>query len=166
MILLQAPVLSESGYGHKAREIAYALIKNFKDDVKIIATNWGTNINTGLDNSNYRDIISKHIVRDINVQPQLHVVVGVPEDIRALYGQKNILFTSGVEVDIISSQWITKLNSFQNLDLIVVPSKFVKDVFDNTKYTDDKQNVIKLNKKVVVIPESYDERMFDEKRKA
>jgi len=164
MILIQAPILSESGYGHKAREISYAIFKEFGNDVKILPTNWGNNVNTGLKNSKFKELESTILSNpQLNQQPDLFIVIGVPEDMRQLIGKKNILFTSGVEVDKISPEWIDALNK-SNLDLIIVPSEFVKNVFLNTEYThnQDPSQKLRLHKQVEVIPESYDERIFNQ----
>jgi len=74
----------------------------------------------------------------------------------------NILISAISETDICS---IETINGCNNSDLVIVPSKFNKDVLESTKIeaVDNKTNqrqLIKLNSKVEVIHEGIDLNKF------
>lgn len=167
-ILLSGCFKSESGYGHKAREILHSVFQKYKDEtLYILNLDWGSTPNDGLKNSKY-EYLEEHIKPfQLNKQPELHIHVGVPNDLYGNFsfvGKKNILFTSGVETDVVPLNWIRFLNQ-KRVDLIVVPSKYVKEVFEKTVYTETKEDKTtvqhKLERPVVVVPESYDDRLFE-----
>lgn len=161
MILFTAPYKSQSGYGFKSREILNALFEEYKDDLYVDSTPWGANPNNEImkeENKHFLDLKSAY---DLPRQPEMHIHVGIPEDFKP-HGKKNILFTSGVETDKISPEWVQKLNEIPNLE-IIVPSKFTKDVMMTTKYIlekDGKKEELNLQQPVYVISESYSDSLF------
>lgn len=159
MIFLSGCFESESGYGHKAREIGSAILKKYGSECIVEFLGWGATPNTGLINTKYEWMLDYKKSFSFKERPDLHIHIGLVGD-RELIGKKNILFTSGVEVDRIPVNWIQNLNNM-NISEIVVPSTFVQKVFKGTAYTlTDTQQQIFLSHKVSVVPESYDENML------
>jgi len=162
MILFTAPYKSQSGYGFKSREILKALNEEYHDQLYVAPTVWGSNPNDELDKPENKDLRNIQEASNLTRQPDLHIHVGIPDDFKP-HGVRNILFTSGVETNIISPEWIQGLNSVDNLK-IVVPSNFVKDVMMNTSYVaekDGQKREIKLHQEIHVIPESYNPNVFN-----
>jgi hypothetical protein len=160
-IYITAPITSESGYGHKSRGIVAPIAKKYWDDVFLGVTKWGNNPTTGLDNSVYGFLKEKLVPFNFTEPPALHIHVGIPLEFRPV-GKKNILFTSGVETTLIEPSWVEFLNK-SSIDLIVVPSTFVKEVFTSKNYTDKTTGKqIGVEKPVVVIPEEYDPRFLED----
>jgi glycosyltransferase involved in cell wall biosynthesis len=127
-ILFKAPVLTHSGYGIHARQIARVLVENFPDQVKFFPTLWG---NTGWilqnneDENNIEDIMSR-IDLDENKKYDLSLQLLLPDEWNTKHGQKNIGITAGVETDICPENWIECCNK---MDRVVVPSEFTKETF-------------------------------------
>lgn len=160
-ILITAPVDTESGYGHKSREIVDAIIRKWKNDVRVVFLPWGHCATGALVKSQRYSHILKHKLGGMpqeGTRVPLHVHVGLPTEFSPM-GEKNILFTSGVETDRISFNWIQAINS-KKIDLIVVPSEYVKRVLEQSRYIypdqSGNQMSLQINKPVVVVPESFD----------
>ena len=145
--LLRGPFSSRSGYGDKARGIARSFL-DLGHTVKLVDTPWGSCPTTELVDSPLREYVLKH--DDIlSATPDVYVNIDLPNTMEKV-GALNILFTSGVEATAISPEWINVMN--QNADLVIVPSTFVRDVFESTEYRDG-DNLLKLTVPVEVIPE-------------
>jgi hypothetical protein len=154
-ILITAPVDTESGYGHKSREIVDAVLSKYDDLVDLAFLPWGScSKNALLKSDRYRYILSKKKEISLSGQPSVHIHVGLPTEFEPR-GAKNILFTSGVETDRISLDFIDHINKKQ-IDIVVVPSTFVRDVIVNTEYTHKSTGEkYRVTKEVIVIPESF-----------
>jgi glycosyltransferase involved in cell wall biosynthesis len=134
-ILVRGPALSQSGYGEHARMILRAL-KEREDlfDVFIVPTGWG---HTGwlTTNDSFRAWIDQKIlVTQAAIQQRvafdLSIQVSIPNEFERL-APINIGVTAGIETTKISPAWIQKINE---MDKILVPSKFSKDVMQKTVY--------------------------------
>lgn len=154
-ILITAPIDTESGYGHKAREIVDAIVKKYGDLVEIGFTPWGDCQKNALSKyEKYEYLLTKKKPINLMGKPSIHVHVGLPFDFDPK-GEKNILFTSGVETNIVSLTFIKHINE-KPIDLVVVPSVFVRDVLINSSYTHkDTKQEFRITKEIVVIPESF-----------
>lgn len=136
-VLVKGPALSLSGYGEQAR-FALRSLKDREDvDLFFIDIPWGK---TGKFTSNQEEREWLHglqektrqFVQSMNGKPSFDVSVQVtiPNEFEKI-AQFNIGYTAGIETTKVSPQWIEKCNS---MDLIVVPSKHSKDVFEQTSY--------------------------------
>jgi glycosyltransferase involved in cell wall biosynthesis len=153
-ILCRAPVLTESGYGVHARQIARWLLEN-NYDVTFQCLNWGdTPWVTNRDA--YDGLIGKIMDRsdfdnkkvyDITFQLQL------PNEFDPKLGHFNVGISALVESDKCNPEWIHHCN---NMDVMVVPSEFSKNVLLNTG---------KIETKLLVIPECFSDKIFTSDKK-
>lgn len=163
MIYVTAPIFSESGYGHKARGIVTPIVQHF-GNANVFVENypWGTTPETGLSNASNTDVIKHLTVQKKPLKkPDVHIHIGIPTTMKPI-GAYNICFTSGVETDKVPVEWILHINN-STINELIVPSTFVKDVFENTFYiSNDNTTKLKLTKTVRVVSEEYDPRMLEE----
>lgn len=151
IVLLRSPVLTFSGYGVHSRQIAkWLLSKKDQIDLKFNTFSWGESpwcLNHDKFGGIIPDIMqrlvdSKYKGADISIQVQL------PDEWDPTVAKFNIGVTAGVETDKCNPEWINKINQ---MDLIVVPSKFVKETFIRSG---------NVKTRIEIVPESYQE--FDE----
>lgn len=138
-ILLEAPILSQSGYGEHARLVHRALRQNDKSEIFINALDWGkTNWISSLRNSIEFDQIQEGIKSLGNLLKEnrgksldgffdLQVHVGMLNEFkrRAPYC---VHITAGIETDRVSADWVIKTHK-EPPTKIIVPSQHSKDVF-------------------------------------
>ena len=150
-ILLRAPVLSLSGYGIHSRQIYEWLetIPNAEITVEIMQwglTSWliGADIEDGL--------IGRIMSKSSNVQPKYDLTfqVQLPDEWDTSLGHVNVGVSAFVESDKCNSTWIDKCNQ---MDAIIVPSNFTKEVAKNSGA---------LEKPIYVIPEWYNTKIDEE----
>ena len=136
MLLVQGPVATRSGYGEHARDLIRALVSIDKWDVKVINTRWGnTPMNAlDIDDPNDQVIIKRFLEEKLDKQPDIFMQIAVPNEFTGV-GKYNIGVTAGIETNICSAAWLEGLNK---MDMIIVPSKHSKSVFEISKY--DKLN--------------------------
>lgn len=144
-VLLRAPVLTQSGYGVHARQIARWLLSKENIDLHVQPLQWG--VTPWLLNSASQNGLVGHIMErsvdpkrgeyDVSIQLQL------PNEWDAQLAKVNIGVTAGVETDKCNPTWINHCNSMTH---IIVPSKHVVETFKNTGG---------LTKPIDVIPEAY-----------
>jgi glycosyltransferase involved in cell wall biosynthesis len=154
-VLITSPFKSISGYGLKSLDLVESIIELKPEwNIQLIKTKWGNNPDreyTKLD---------KYIVENITHAPDIYIHIGMPDEMK-LYGtEKNILITSSTEVTLVPSEWISKVNT---IDLTIVPSKFNKDVFEKTIFTDAQGAELKTTKPIEVLFEGYNENIFNNK---
>lgn len=127
-----APIKTMSGYGAHARDMLLSLIEMDKFDIKVISINWGDTPMNALDESNpeHKKILDLIIGSSLDHQPDIWVQCTIPNEFQKV-GKYNIGITAGVETDICSGEWVEGCN---RMDLIIVPSKHAKYVFENSKY--------------------------------
>ncbi len=161
-VLLEAPILTQSGYGEHARFV-YRAIKDAGLDIYISPLNWGT---TGwmseaseerekIDECVRKNVIYVQQCREANVNPDydMQIFVGIANEFtkKAKY---SVLVTAGIETDKVSPSWILKVHS--EIDKVIVPSEHAKDGFVKTTHTfqDSGGNQVNLgcNKPVDVVP--------------
>lgn len=161
-VLLEAPILTQSGYGEHSRLVFRALLSQ-RADVYVNPLGWGqTGWISKFDSE--REIIERSINNfhyahqkvksgeDFSFDMQIHV--GIPNEFtkRAPY---SICVTAGIETDRVSSNWIIKTH--KEIDKLIVPSNHSKDSFINTAYEaiDNQQNlktILKCDCPVEVVP--------------
>lgn len=146
-VILRGPVLTESGYGVHARQIARWLFdladKSGNIDIVTEPLSWGQTpwlvdvyAHDGLV-GRLIQAAGKRDKYDVSIQLQL------PNEWNPFLADFNVGITAGVESDVCNPAWISAIN---RMDLVIVPSEFVKSVFTNTG---------EVKTKVVVIPEAF-----------
>ena len=144
VLVFQGPVSSRSGYGDHCRDLVKSLVDMDRYSIKIVDLRWGDCPRNGIAKKD--EYLKKYMVNphDIKQKPDIFIQVSVPNEFQPM-GEYNIGITAGIETDICSSQWIEGCNRMQ---LIMVPSKHSKTVFENTVFdkVDDqtKQKVSEL----------------------
>lgn len=146
-VILRGPVLTESGYGVHARQIARWLfdLADRTGNIDVVteplpwgATPWHVDVyaHDGLI-GRLLQAAGKRDKYDVSLQLQL------PNEWNPFLADFNVGITAGVEGDVCNPAWISAIN---RMDLLIVPSEFVKGVFTNT-------GEVKTN--IVVIPEAF-----------
>lgn len=147
-VIFRGPVLTQSGYGVHARQIAKWLLQRNDLDVKFIATPWGDTpwiINTdfcdGLIGKVMQKSISQESMNNFDVSLQLQL----PNEWDPNLCKTNVGITASVETDRCNPEWVTACNAMHS---VIVPSQHTKNNLTNTG---------NVTKKIHVIPESYTE---------
>jgi len=160
ILLLEAPILSRSGYGDRSRDLLDSF-RNKEDewDIYIISLGWGNLPDTDGD-----EWIKSKIMSDkyrLNMMADLFIKVGLPDEM-SRKGKYNVLFTAGIETDTYPIEWVNGLNL---ADKVVFSSEFVRNVFLQEKTGKDQQGreqKYSLSKdKTEVLFEGYDETIFN-----
>ncbi len=162
LVHLRAPVKSASGYGVHSRQVMDYLLSDDRFQVVLEDIPWGNTPSihghdledpTRLDAyyeamRNYEGASSKKIPFDISLQ------VTIPNEF-VRRGKVNIGITAGIEVDRADIEWIRKCNQ---MDLIVVPSKFSAEILGGTAYQirdGENTRIEKLERQIIIIPEWF-----------
>lgn len=148
-VLLRAPVLTQSGYGVHARQIASWLLSKPNVELHVQTLPWGVTpwlLNTQshgglMGRLMERSVDPKRGDYDVSIQLQL------PNEWDPSLAKVNVGVTAGVETDRCNPQWIQHCNSMTH---VVVPSKHVKDTFNATGT---------LSSPISIIPESYSDEL-------
>lgn len=166
LLVFQAPIATRSGYGDHSRDILKSLFELDKYDIKIVPTRWG---NTPQDQINPQTDFGKKIIENIatqvSKQPDVFIQVSVANEFKRI-GKYNIGITAGVETTIAPQEFIQGGNQ---MDLIITPSQFTKDVLVKTSYdqvdrnTKQKVGQLKLDKPVEVLFEGVNTQVFNGK---
>lgn len=134
LCLIQAPVLSRSGYGDMSDKFSLAIIKQNKYDVKIAPTRWGgcpSKVSKDqLVTEDEKLLHSCFLTQPLTKQPDLFVQAGLPTEFKRV-GKYNIGLTAGIETTLPSPQFVEGMNT---MDLNIVISTFLKKVFKDAKY--------------------------------
>jgi len=142
VVVLRAPVLTQSGYGVHSRQIFKWLSK--RDDIELFVQplRWG--MTTWLIDSNdplINDILQRCLT--LEKKPDVSIQVQLPNEWDPSLAYKNIGVTAAVETDICNPAWGMACN---RMDEVIVPSTFTRDVLLSAGAAQSK---------VSVIPESY-----------
>ena len=163
--LVTAPVATRSGYGAHARDIVRSLIDLDRFDVKVWNVRWGNTPMNALNEQEPRDkIITDRLLQNPQLpsQPDIHIHVVIPNEFQPM-GKYNIGITAGLECTICPPAWLDGMN---RMNLNIVPSTFVRDVFKQTSYEIQDKNTaqskgqLKLNKKIEVLFEGIDTNVY------
>lgn len=146
-VLLRAPVLTQSGYGVHARQIARWLFSKEEElnlDIAVEPLRWG---DTGwiTDVEAEDGMIGRILQAATNVKPYYDVTIQLqlPNEWNPMLGAFNIGVTAGVETDKCNPLWVEAVN---NMNLVIVPSEFTKQCFLASGT---------VNTEIAVIPESF-----------
>ena len=166
LLVFQAPVATRSGYGDHSRDILKSLFELDRYDIKIVPTRWGNTPQDQLDpSSEFGQNIIQNIVTQLDRQPDIYIQISVANEFRRV-GKYNIGITAGVETTIAPQEFIQGGNQ---MDLIITPSQFTKDVLVKTSYdqvdknTKQKVGELKLEKPVEVLFEGVNTEIFNGK---
>ena len=150
-VIVCAPALTVSGYGHHARTILRAL-KDREDvvDLYLAPTLWGVCSWLHEDNEERHwmdSLVMKagEYAQKTNGQPRydMSIQVAIPSEWKKI-APINIGVTAGIETNKVSREWLVRTRI---MDRIIVPSEFAKSGFMNTsvKVQDPKtQQLVKL----------------------
>jgi glycosyltransferase involved in cell wall biosynthesis len=156
LIFISCPIDTFSGYGARSRDIALALIKSEKYDVKILPQRWGATPFGFLqhDNPDHKLMIDCIWPNpQLPKQPDVWIQITVPNEFQAI-GKFNIGMTAGIETTICAPQWLEGLN---RMNLNLVSSEHAKKVFETSGFEEKDNNTqqvvrsIKLEKPVEVL---------------
>ena len=166
LLVFQAPIATRSGYGDHSRDILKSLYDLDRYEIKVVPTRWG---NTPQDQLNPQDEFHRWILQNVITQIDktidVFIQVTVANEFRRV-GKFNIGITAGVETTLAPQEFLQASNQ---MDLIITPSEFTKDVLQKTSYTQvDKRTqqqtgVVKLEKPTEVLFEGVDEEIFNGK---
>ena len=166
LLVFQAPVATRSGYGDHSRDILKSLFELDKYDVKIVPTRWGNTPQDQLDpQTEFGQRVFNNIAVKLDRQPDIFIQVSVANEFKKL-GKYNIGITAGVETTIAPQEFIQGGNQ---MDLIITPSQFTKEVLVKTSYdqvdknTNQKVGELKLEKPVEVLFEGVNTQVFNGK---
>ena len=165
LLLFTGPVATRSGYGAHSRDIVKSLIAMDLFDIKINSMKWGNCPMNALsanskEDKKIVDLILKEPKTD--KQPEIHIQMSVPNEFTPV-GKYNIGITAGIENTLPKGEWIEGLN---RMDMNIVPSKFVKDVFQKVEFdriderTQQKVGIVKLTKPMEVLFEGADTEVY------
>lgn len=144
-VLLRGPVLTQSGYGVHARQVAKWLFSNQQLDVEVQALPWGDTpwlIDKNLDGGFIGKLMEKTIDPtgrnyDVSVQIQL------PNEWDNNIAKTNIGISAVVETDVCNPSWVQACNK---MSMIIVPSQHARDCLTKTGT---------INVPLHVVPEAY-----------
>ena len=169
ILVFQAPIATRSGYGDHSRDILKSLFELDKYDIKVVPTRWG---NTPQDQINpqteFGQRILQNIVTQLDKQPDIFIQVSVANEFKKV-GKYNIGITAGVETTLAPQEFLQGSNQ---MDLIITPSEFTKEVLVKTSYsqidknTKQKVGELKVEKPVEVLFEGVDTTIFNGKSKS
>ena len=161
-ILLEAPILTQSGYGEHSR-LVYKSLSNLEGVA--IYTNpllWGQTGWLSHQIPFYEDIeksiknFALHEEQNKNVNSfkyDIQIHVGILNEFEKK-AKKSIVVTAGIETDRVSADWL--LRTHQGVDKLIVPSKHAKFGFDTTAVqisrTNGQKDLVKCNSQVEVVP--------------
>lgn len=167
-ILLRGPLLSNSGYGSRVRDIFKSLLTlEDKYIIRVIPCNWGQTQWLDKDNP-FVSLVDSYIVderRPLTIQPDLFINVDIPNHFQG-FGKKNILISALVETNAVPPQWLEHANKY---DIVVASSTFAKNVLLTSKYgvidnkTQQQVGVAEYVKDIDVLFEGLDTNIYYKK---
>ncbi len=154
-VLLEGPVLTNSGYGEHCR-LVFRSIKDLPGiELSINPLNWGMT-SWGSELSSERVEIdqcvrkySEEVQSAQNTQTPINYAIQIHVGILSEFEKKapySVCVTAGIETDRVSPNWLSKTH--QGVDKIIVPSEHSKSGFVNTKFeirNDSKKQVTILD---------------------
>jgi glycosyltransferase involved in cell wall biosynthesis len=165
LIFISCPIDTFSGYGARSRDIALAIIKSNKYDVRILPQRWGSTPFGFLqeDNSNHKLLLNAIWDQpQLPKQPDVWIQVTVPNEFQAV-GKFNIGITAGIETTICAPQWIDGVNK---MNLTLVSSNHAKKVFESNVFEEKNNQTgqlirqIKTEKPIEVLFEGADTNIY------
>jgi glycosyltransferase involved in cell wall biosynthesis len=149
LIFISCPIDTYSGYGARSRDIALALIKSDKYNVKILPQRWGATPFGFLQENNPDHQAIKECIwtePGLPKQPDVWMQITVPNEFQAV-GKFNIGLTAGIETTICAPQWIDGIN---RMDLTLVSSQHAKRVFENSTFEEKNNQTGQVVRKIAL----------------
>ena len=164
-VLVEGPILTQSGYGEHARFVMRALrTQEDKFDIYAVPLNWGQTSWIFEDNEERKwldSIINKTVLFLQNQnQFDIYLHVGIPPEFKKK-APISISINASIETDRVQAEWIDILN--RECDKVITISEHSKSVFEKTKYKvkDQFGNVHDLKLNVPVEIANYPVRKFN-----
>lgn len=155
--VFEGPFLTNSGYGYHALDLLRSLFKILPEDqweIKTFATKWGATPFYTIDDERINNSIIKQRLDEI---PDLHIQVTIPTEFQKR-GKVSIGITAGTETSMCSPDFLLGCNK---MDYVIVPSKFTKQVFIDSKYKiKDTEDTLLINKPIDVLFEGIDPTIY------
>lgn len=147
--VVSCPIDTYSGYGARSRDFVKSLIevKGQEWDIQILAQRWGETPTGYLQKNNGEDMLGR-CVTQLNKQPDVWIQITVPNEFQKV-GKHNIGVTAGIESTQPPGEWIEGVN---RMDLVLMSSKFSKDVFEKAQYDKKDPRTGATHKLVVTTP--------------
>lgn len=163
-ILLEAPILTRSGYGEHAR-LVYRSLKSLGElDLYINALEWGFTSWT-YDNyeevENIKELNEKYLKYAATCKAaketetyDIQIQVGIPSEFKKK-AEYSVCVTAGIETDRISFNWLSQTH--KGIDKLVVPSEhaaagFAKTSYEVTNKSQGTETVLRCGCPVEVVP--------------
>jgi len=150
VVLFRGPVLTMSGYGMHARDVARWLLKRDDIDARFSVTDWGhtpwlidSNACNGLVGEVMRRTVQPGHKADASIQLQL------PNEWDPALAKTNVGITAGVETDRCNPTWVDACN---RMSALVVPSQHTLNTFVTSGNLTCPRHVV---------PESYNDAIRD-----
>ena len=126
-ILLEGPILTNSGYGEHARLVFKSLLQrsDWNPEVFINPLEWGrtswmttdTQIKKAIDQCILKQAL--YLQKNENPTYDIQIHIGIPNEFEKK-AQYSVCVTAGIESTKVSPEWIVK--TYQGIDKIIVPS--------------------------------------------
>ena len=164
-LLFRGPVETRSGYGSHARDVLECLHKMNMFEISVDSCMWGVTPMTALDESNeFHNWIKEKTVTSFNGIPDIYVSVTISNEFQRI-GRFNIGVTAGIETTVAGKDLVDGCN---NMDLVIVPSTFTRDVYFQTVYNETEKDTgrllkqHKLSKPIEVLFEGADTSIYND----
>jgi len=150
-VLFRSPVLTQSGYGTHARQIARWLLTHKDVDVKFATLPWG-DTPWMLDRDMCDGLVGKIMENSVKLDHKADVTVQLqlPNEWDPTLAPINIGITAGVETDRCNPEWLSACNK---MTTVIVPSQHTLTSFVNSGTVITPMHVI---------PEAYSDAIRDE----
>ena len=149
LVFISCPIDTFSGYGARSRDIALAIIKSDKYNVKILPQRWGATPFGFLQQNNPDHKLMMDCIwqqPQLPKQPDCWIQITVPNEFQAV-GKFNIGITAGIETTICAPQWIDGIN---RMDLTLVSSEHAKKVFQGSTFEEKNNQTSQVIRKITL----------------
>jgi len=149
LVFISCPIDTFSGYGARSRDIALAIIKSDKYNVKILPQRWGATPFGFLqqDNPDHKLIMDCIWQQpQLPKQPDCWIQITVPNEFQAV-GKFNIGITAGIETTVCAPQWVDGIN---RMDLTLVSSEHAKKVFQGSTFEEKNNQTGQVIRKITL----------------
>jgi glycosyltransferase involved in cell wall biosynthesis len=171
-ILLEAPILTQSGYGEHSR-LVFESIKSVTQEIYINPLAWGSTpwIVNDTEDEIHKCITKFHEYNKLaqsqgaNPSYDVQIHVGIPNEFskKAPY---SVCVTAGIETNRVSANWLMKTH--QGIDKLIVPSEHSKSGFTGVSYEvlnkqNNQKTIVGCNCPIDVVP--YPVKVLDKEEK-
>lgn len=144
-VLLRGPVLTQSGYGVHARQIASWILGRQDLELEVQALPWG-DTPWLIDKDAQGGLIGKIMEKTVDPSGRRYdatIQLQLPNEWDSSLSQVNIGITAGVETDVCNPEWV---NCCNRMSMVVVPSNHAKNSIARSG---------NVTTQIHVIPEAY-----------